>query len=509
MTRRSAGTTRRWVRSARRIAVLALAWTAWGVLACEPPDTPAAGDDERPPVNLLLVSIDSLRADHLASYGYHRVTSPHLDRLAEEGVLFETMVADSSWTLPTHLTMMTGLSSWAHGVIADTQRLGDGVETLAERLRARGYRTEGFASGPYLHPVFGFGRGFDHYEVVSETVYDQPGVTLEGIASQPAMRGELDRAERTIRGEVTSDVLAQRVEEAIARSAQQPFFIFVHMFDVHYDYAAPEAYWRRFNPDYQGELRGENFKDDPRIRASMPPEELAQLMALYDGEIAWTDHHLGKMLEALDLYGVADRTLVVVTADHGEEFFDHGEKGHRHTLYDEQLLVPFVLRLPGVLPSGRRVGMQSRMVDIAPTLLDLLGMDPDLGAGGRSLAPYARAERPEEDLPALSFLYVNKLLVKTLRTPTTKLEISMPLDMVNTEYTGRLRSFDLVDDPGEQRPGLEEDAHAALQRRFAELFEGEESSRRRTASGADARLEVPESLRSALEALGYTDGGSP
>lgn len=155
----------------------------------------------------------------------------------------------------------------------------------------------------------------------------------------------------------------------------------MHLFDVHYDYAAPEEYWRRFNPDYEGDFRARRFMDNPRIRPGMDPDDHRQLMALYDGEIAWTDHHVGSMLESLERYGVADDTLVVLISDHGEEFFEHGGKGHRHTLYDEQLWVPFILRFPGELPSARRVGMQVRMIDVAPTLLDLLGVDPPRQTG--------------------------------------------------------------------------------------------------------------------------------
>jgi len=485
-----------------RICAVLLLSTA--LCSCsEGPEPPA--DSAGEPTNVLMISIDSLRADHLAAYGYHRETSPHIDRLAREGVLFERMIADSSWTLPSHLTMLTGLSSWAHGAMFDTRRLDPGVDTLAEILGARGYRTEGFASGPYLHPIFGFADGFDTYELLAETVYDGDGFRLEQLGEEPRLLDEMELSERVAQGARTSEVLARKVEEALARSAAGPFFLFVHMFDVHYDYDPPEEYWRRFNPDYTGEMTHTSFVTDPRVRPGMPPEEREQLMALYDGEIFWTDEHVGRMLAELERYGVSDRTLVVVVGDHGEEFFDHGKKGHRHTLYDEQLLVPFILRLPGRLPAGERIKMQVRMVDIVPTLLDVLGVPQPQNLGGESLLPFVSGDREEADLAAMSYLSVGSILVRTLRQPGSKLQVRMPLEMVGRNHRGRVELFDLGADPEEQT-ALEEGAkleaaHAAFEAAFAE----EQALRERVHSGSSGVISLPPALRRALEALGYVE----
>jgi len=474
----------------------------------EPVDEPASEGESAPPVNLLMISIDSLRADHLASYGYHRETAPNLARLAREGVVFERMVADSSWTLPSHLTMFTGLSSWVHGAMVDSRRLDERVETLAEILDARGYHTEGFASGPYLHPIFGFADGFDAYELLGRTLYDESGFSLDQLRTNPELRDEIERREREARRARTSDQLARRVEEALARAAGNPFFIFVHMFDVHYDYDPPETYWRRFNPEYQGPLRSARFMTDPEIHAGMAPAELEQVLALYDGEILFTDEHVGRMLDALDLYAVADRTLVVVVGDHGEEFFDHGDKGHRHTLYDEQLLVPFIMRLPGVLPAGRRMEMQVRMVDIAPSLLDLVGVGGLEGRGGISLRPYLLGESQEVDLPALSYLVVDDMLLRTYRTSSEKLRVQMPFELVGSDYRGRVERFDLERDPAEEHaldegPELET-AHAA----FREAFAREERLREHVGSPESTAISLSPAMRRALEQLGYAEDGA-
>jgi len=458
------------------------------------------------PPNLLLVSIDSLRADHLGAYGYERDTSPHIDRLAREGVLFEQMVAETSWTLPSHVTLLTGLPSSVHGVMDDTERIPQAVDPLASLLRTAGWRTEGYASAPFLHPIFGFGRGFDRYEVVADTVYDEPGVTLEVIAEDPGARLRRGLGDRPFQRHRHADDLAAIVEARVAELAGEPFFLFVHVFDVHYDYDPPEAYWRLFDPDYAGELDGRGFYFDRRIHAEMPEDELAHVLARYDGEIRWTDEHLGRMLAALERHGVAHDTLVVVTSDHGDEFFEHGHKGHKRTLYDEQLLVPFVLRLPGRLPAGRRVGMQVRLIDVLPTLLDALGVPIPEAVAGRSLLPFVRGERKETDLPAASRLATPDDVIETLRTGDGKLEVRWT-DGGRGPGSRRVagaRWFDLERDPGEQHAQRRDPHEDPAVRRLRAVWQRDARRRRELGlAGRAAPIAIPEAMRAELEALGY------
>ena len=332
---------------------------------------PGCREGPRPPrFNVVLISIDSLRADHLHSYGYPRSTSPNLDRVAKQGALFENVIAESSWTLPTHVSMLTGLSSDVHGVERDELRLGREVPRLASRLREEGYRTKGIYSGPYLDPIFGFGVGFDEYEAA----YGAPGSedlereSQEVGAWRSVMREANQRSHRTI----TSPELTKKAIEFVGRDSNEPFFLFLHYFDVHYDYIPTESLWREFDPDYEGDLSGENFRNNPAIHPDMDPTDLAHLIALYDAEIRFTDEHIGYLFDALERNGLTERTLLIVTADHGEEFFEHGGKGHRRTLFDEVLKVPLLLRLPNQVPAGLRVSSQVRHIDLMPTILSLL-----------------------------------------------------------------------------------------------------------------------------------------
>ncbi len=327
--------------------------------------------------NVLLVSIDSLRRDHLHCYGYRRETSPTIDGLARDGALFRTVVSPTSWTLPAHLTLLTSLPPEVHGVVVDAMRLATRSPMLAEVLREAGWATAGFVSGAYLDAIYGFSRGFDLYDDYSL------------VRSSPRFSGR----------SVTSPALAEQVTEWLRRwqetGRERPFFLFLHMFDVHYDYEPPPPYDRLFDSDYSGPLREDQFRHSSGIPDHMSPRDLEHLIALYDGEIRFTDHHLGRILEQLREIGVFDDTIVAVTSDHGDEFFEHGQVGHRQSLYDELVLVPLVVRYPRRVPAGRVVDGQVRLMDIAPTLLSLAGVTaPDFGVvgagrhdGGQDLTP--------------------------------------------------------------------------------------------------------------------------
>lgn len=229
--------------------------------------------------NVLLISIDTLRADHLRCYGYPRDTSPAIDRLASQGVLFEWHISSSSWTLPAHAAIFTSLPDSVHGCYESDRRLSDELTTLAERFRAADYRTVGFFAGPYLHPAFGLGQGFDDYQDC--TSYHE---TLE---NQPASKWAMDpTVMRRSHADVTNPTVFEAFHRWLAEHHERPFFMFVHFWDCHFDFIPPEPYRHRFDPDYAGDITGENFFFDPRVNAALPKRDIEHLEALYDGEIA-------------------------------------------------------------------------------------------------------------------------------------------------------------------------------------------------------------------------------
>ncbi|MCB9916452.1 MAG: sulfatase [Planctomycetes bacterium] len=377
---------------------------------------------------MLLVSIDTLRADHLGCYGYERDTSPNLDALAARGARFERTFASTSWTLPSHLSMLTGLPVSGHGICDDrlwsrTDADGEPVPVtmhgtfLPEVLRAAGYRTGGFYTWKYLEPRFGFGPGFEVYERWGHTFYSHPEVAPEferlraagdtdGLKALAAKHPALFDATRQSSPETIDRALAW-IDEARAETPDAPLFTFVHLFDVHDPYTPPAPYDAKFDPDYDGPIDGKNVTSpDSPVRADMDPRDLAHLVALYDGGIAWVDSEVGRLLAGLETRGLLADTLVMVVSDHGEEFFEHGGKTHRAALYRESVHVPWIVAWPGHVPAGVTIGGSTGLVDLAPTVCGLVGLSGPDGATGRDLAPVLRGRAPLAEETVLSELYL-------------------------------------------------------------------------------------------------------
>ncbi len=367
--------------------------------------------------SVVLISIDSLRPDHLGCYGHRpefapdQAQSPHIDALAERGVVFDSAWSSSSWTLPAHMSLLTGLSSAAHEVETDSRRLDPLRETLAERFQASGWATCGIYSGPYLHPRYGFDRGFDRYE--SAMVPEREIEALISAERERRVASEeppLSEEEvRTFRARisnwaVTSEQVTASAERFLGQNAERPFFLFLHYFDVHYDYlpdAAVPGLAACFDPEYAGAFDGRNWYFDPRVRELEPPftrrigeRDLRHVMALYDAEIQWVDHHVGRVVAALERRGLSGPTIVTVVSDHGAAFFEHDGIGHRNTLYGEVQRVPMVLALPGGAHAGRRHPEPVGLQDLAPTLLDYAGASPLMGAEGADLRPLLEGRSP-------------------------------------------------------------------------------------------------------------------
>ena len=422
--------------------------------------------------NVLVISIDSLRADHLGTYGYGRDTSPTIDALARAGSVFEHAASQAPWTLPAHASLLTSLHERTHQASDVDRRLDPARPTLASVLRAAGYATRAIVSGAFLQARFGLDSGFEVYDDRLAKVGNRK--SHEVVTSDWVNRGALE----------------------LLDGAHEPFFLFVHYWDVHYDYLPPAPYDTKFAPDYHGTLTSARFMENDAIRAGMDPDDVAHLEALYDGEIAWVDAHVGALLAELTRRGLDQRTIVVLTADHGDEFFEHGEKGHMHSLYEELLHVPLVVRAPG-LPAGGRVAQRVGLIDVMPTVLELAGVAAPAGLEGHSLAPLLRGE-PWTARPVFS--------------ETTKARKSKAKSESKTDswcvYDGDLKRisfagdryppevYDLAADSGEQH--RLPDA-AALERQLAEWFERVPAGEVVQNTGVD-----DETLRN-LRALGYVD----
>lgn len=454
---------------------------------------PAVRADKTWP-NVLLISVDMLRPDHLGSYGYDRATSPNIDRLARDGALFENAVSSAPWTLPAHAALMTGLVDSVHGCLDTNRRLVEDRTTLAERLKSVGYATVGFFSGPYLHPVFGLSQGFDRYiDCTSYPQLNRKTLRRTGTVEGPAI---WDASAR----DVTSPRVTKAVRDWFEENPQaKPFFMFVHLWDVHYDFIPPKPYALKFDPNYDGSISGEHFLFNQWINARMPQRDLDHLIALYDAEIAWTDLHIGMILDALETRGLLDSTVIALVADHGTEFFEHGEKGHRKSLFDEAIHIPFIMRFPRRIPAERRLATQVRIIDVAPTIMELVGLQPPRDIMGQSLAGLFSGGRLARDNLAVSELYSAGRRMRSFRRRDHKVIVD--------QLTGRTWVYDLAHDPAERTPIADGNASlvktamrdVALGEQWLATFGG-------AASVAQGTSRMPPEVLEKLRTLGYVGG---
>jgi arylsulfatase A-like enzyme len=315
------------------------------------------------PVNVLLITVDTLRADHMHCYGYSRKTSPAMDRLGRDGALFLQCLAPAPNTHPSVASILTSLpvSSFDNYVLEGF--VPGTVETMASILKEEGYTTGAVVYNPWLSRAMGFSRGFDTYEEVSAKGGGAAAVTALGL-------------------------------EWIEEKAGEPFFLWIHYLDPHHPYDPPPPFHEAFLPEQPAAPPGGRPKTNTRYLkglASSGPDaakiEMERILALYDGEILYTDTEIDRLLAGLERRAFLDRTLTVLTADHGEEFLEHGGMLHGHSLFGELLHVPLLFRLPGRIQPGLRLDARVRALDILPTVLDFCGLPGRDACRGASLYP--------------------------------------------------------------------------------------------------------------------------
>jgi len=312
--------------------------------------------------NVLLISIDSLRADRLGCHGNPHKPSPNIDAIAEVGVRFERCIAAAPWTLASHASLLTGLFTHEHGVNEKLEALDAATPLLPTLFASNGYATAAIVSGPFMSKPYGFDRGFDYYD--------------DDIARMDEKQSHEAETSPRLAGKAT-----QWLKRRVSEHREQPFFLFLHMWDVHYHYHPPPPYDTKYDPDYRGKANGTFRPWHSDFGERLKPRDIQHIRALYDGELAFTDEHVGQVLNVVKELGVADNTIVCITGDHGDEFYEHGFGGHLRTLYNEVLHVPWIVAGPGV-PKGRVVEGGVANADILPTLTQLAG----LSGGSTSLS---------------------------------------------------------------------------------------------------------------------------
>ncbi len=468
-------------RISRELAAVALSMAlacclggcGWSAVREEPLPPAGAGH------NVVLISIDTLRANRLSLYGYERPTSPRLEAFAAEAIVFDRFYHNGGGTLPSHMTMMTSLHPRTHGVRVQNGRVLESERlTLAELLHDAGYSTGAFVDGGFMIKKFGFDQGFE--------IYNQDGGHLERILP--------------------------KVYRWLGEHSSERFLLFVHTYDVHSEtgrlpYECPGDFTHRYTGAYDVDFDGcrggrcasdllthsnIEIKKGPRPRLEIFSEkEIGFLGALYDGCINYVDERISELLDHLREAGLYDDSLIVITSDHGEEFAEHGLFLHAQPGFEEITRIPLIVKLPGApataAPAGLRIPHLAAVVDLMPTILDVLDLPVPEQAQGRSLMPAVLRGEAVRDAVQIG---------NVLRTPRWK-------------YFGKRQElYDLEADPGERRDLAEREAGLAedlrrrthrLQRRNKLLFT---EFQERLASGGET-VGLTEKEIEALKALGY------
>jgi arylsulfatase A-like enzyme len=334
-----------------------------------------------PGSNIILISIDTLRADHLGCYGYAPPTTPRIDEFRRDAVLFEKCMAASSSTLASHASIMTSLIPAHHGAFFSlSERLPAGMLTMAEIFKDNGFRTASFNDGGQLAPEFGLDQGFDVYEHMDK---DFP----------------IDK--------VNFDRIVKKTEAWLDQNPEGRFFLFLHTYETHSPYTPKRALLDIFDKNYRGSLPPETLDDfvaklnSGAIKISA--EDKAHIVATYDAEIRSMDESFGALVGGLKARGLYDKTLIIFTSDHGEEFDEHGIMAtHSHTLYNELIHVPLIVKFPQSKFASHTVKTQVRSIDILPTVLDVLSIPAPAFFEGVSLMPFVLGRRPERALYVVS-----------------------------------------------------------------------------------------------------------
>jgi arylsulfatase A-like enzyme len=331
--------------------------------------------------NVLFITIDTLRADHLHSYGYTRISTPNLDRLAAEGARFSQAYSQFPQTNPSHASMFTGNYAATHGMrVHGLDQVLPTVPTLAEVLEGEGYNTGAVYSWPSFDPEFSnLDRGFRTYQ---KAYFPVPGKENEHIWRQMAGRAD-----------VTTDLAL----EWLSRAWAEPFFLWVHYQDPHYPFAPPPPYDTMYDPTCSNCLDGGYGTIDLVANGQrISDRDIEHVIALYDGAISFTDREIGRLVNGLQLAGLEDETIIIITGDHGESFGENNRWLHPFILYNTTLRVPLIMRYPPTIPQGTVVNSVVRSIDIMPTVLETLNVSPPRKMDGASLSPLISGRANQE-----------------------------------------------------------------------------------------------------------------
>lgn len=426
-----------------------------------------AKDGERKPLdskdkpNVILIVMDTIRADHLSSYNYFRKTTPNIDGIAREGVLFENAISASSWTVPSHASIFTGVYPSKHGVDSEHQYLEDKFTTLAEVLRLSGYKTFGYSNNTYISSKLNMTQGFDFFEV------SNAGIRKSDL-SDFRLINDVTRNIKNFLGmnDAGSRETNEKVKEWIKSSydSKKPFFLFINYMESHLPYKPPRPYNTRYLK--KEDISKAKTVNQNRIlymakKVQMNNKDFEILRTLYDGEISYVDSKINDLVDFIRQLKMLDNTILIITSDHGENIGDHNLMSHVLCLYDSLLHVPLIIRYPKLFPAGIKIKGQVQTTDIFPTILDSLNIEWKgiKEIQGHTLVPLMKGSQRNESSLAIAELGIDSGELSLLKKANPQLDASEYARMLETIRTdtfkyiwssdGRDEFYNIREDPDE------------------------------------------------------------
>jgi arylsulfatase A-like enzyme len=411
------------------------------------------GTEKLPLPNVMFISIDTLRPDHLGCYGYESGSTPNIDRIAEEGITFGEAVAPSPRTGPSHISMLTGLYPNHHGATRNGESIAQQVLTLPEILSGSGYHTAGFVSGwPLRDEASGLASRFREYSENFSPLPWLPEVTFKlrllnlAVVSGPKLGlFSLRRVERN------AALTTAEVARWLQRNKDNPFFLWVHYYDPHLPYSPPATGQEKSARNHQNQMNGDWWRWNTAEREELVTDKNLsdQLILLYDEEISYVDAEIGRLHQKLKDLQLDNNTLIVITADHGESLGEHDSYFGHDDLFDTCLKVPLIMKYPAGQWTHQQISHQTRLIDIAPTILDVLSIETQTQFDGKSLLPVINNQVANESEEALAALLENQSEMYSVRKQGFKLLWTAPKWVGSFRLPPKEAFYDLQSDPGE------------------------------------------------------------
>ena len=455
-------------------------------------------DYSRP--NIILIVIDAARADHFSCYGYRRKTTPYIDQIAGEGVLYKNAISPAGWTLPAHASIFTGTYPSKHGAHLENTVLSDELPTLAEVLMRNGYKTCGFCTNYWITEATGLSRGFSEFY---DFHYSKLETIFKRVPDIIRLRGR-DSWGYTITNEVM---------KWIKHNSNTPYFLFVHYGELHLPYHIPAPYNSMFLPQDIPYKRAKKVNQNVKLfyagLSKMSKIDFKISKDLYDGALVYLDNIIGEFYKFLKNNHLLDNTILIITSDHGESLGDHNHLDHYYVLYDTLLKVPLILRFPKLLPKGLLIDRQVQTLDIFPTILKILDIKNEdlndiqgypLPPLGDTFHPFTIAERfkdikgLKESFPNVDLSHLKKFeddRKTAIRTERYKLIYSQ---------NGDSELFDIINDPKEENNIINEH-NEIVEDLLMKINTWKSSFKPAKIKGQEARFD--DEIKKRLKALGY------